>query len=116
MALQKLRSDATGVTYADPSDRDYTVRFKFSSAMKSLSGVPVLNQVSEIIINDMSDATVGSETVQEALSIRIKVSGSSASSVRKKALVDAAAAQLATWGTENVWEGFEPTTVPVGPV
>ncbi len=115
MSFQKLRSDANGITYAETSDPDYTVRFKFSHANKSLSGTPVQNNVCEIIINDLSDVTVGGTTVQEALSVRVKVSGSYASKARKNALVAAAVAQLNTWATENVFEGFEPTTLPVGP-
>jgi len=116
MALSKLRGDATGVTYALPSDPDFTVRFKYTNQMKSLSGIPVRNNVTEIIINDTSDVVLGSETVPEALSIRIKVSGSHAAKARKDALIAAVSAQLATWASENVFEGFEPTTAPAEPV
>lgn len=116
MSLQKLRSDATGVSYADPSDPDFTYRFKYSNSVKSLSGIPVQNNVTEIIINDTSDVTLGSETVPEALSVRLKVSGSYASKARKNAILAALAIQIDTWAAENVYEGFEPTTAPVGPV
>lgn len=116
MAFKKLRSDATGVTYADPSDPDYTVRFKFSNSVKSLSGNPVQNNVCEIIVNDIYNVVLGSETVQEALSIRLKVSGSHHSAARKKAMLSALAGKLDTWAMEDVLEGFEPTSVPVAPV
>lgn len=116
MALQKLRSDASGVTYALSSDPDYTVRFKNTSQSKSLSGIPVQNNICEIIINDINNVTLGSESVPEALSIRIKVSGSYQNKARKDALIGAVAAQLPTWATENVFEGFEPSTAPAEPI
>lgn len=116
MALQKLHSDVTGITYALPSDPDYTVRFKNSSQNKSLAGLTVQNNVCEIIVNDIADVTAGSQTVPEALSVRLKVSGSNISKARKNAIVKALAAQLGNWADENVFEGFEPSTVPVEPV
>lgn len=115
MSFQKLSGDATGVTYAESTDPDYTVRFKNSHSNKSLSGINVQNNVTEIIINDLNDVTLGSDTVPEALSIRIKVSGSYQNKARKDALLSAVAAQLPIWASENVFEGFEPSTVPVGP-
>lgn len=116
MALQKLRSDATGITYALPSDPDYVVRFKNSSQVKSLSGLSVQNNVTEIIINDLNNVTAGTLSVPEALSVRLKVSGSSLNSARKKAILIALAAQIEDWADEHVFEGFEPQTPPVEPV
>lgn len=116
MAFRKLRSDANSITYADPTNPDLTVRCKQGSATKSLGGVPVVNNVTEIIINDFSDITVGSETLPEALSVRAKISGSHFSQTQKVALAGLLADLLDQWAAEDVLDGFEPVSVPVLPV
>jgi hypothetical protein len=114
--LQKLRSDASGITFAEPSDPDNTVRFKQTASLKSLNGHSVKNQQTEIIANDLADILVGTETVQEALSVRIKVSGSHFAKERKRTLLLAIASKLGQWETEGVFEGFEPQTPPIDAV
>jgi hypothetical protein len=117
MSFKKLRSDAFGVTFAETSDPDYTVRFKTSQSYKSLDGNSVQNVVTEIIVNDVHMTDLGDgHTVPEALSVRIKVSGSHYGKARKEAMLSAIAAQLDTWATEGVFDGFEPTTVPVAAI
>lgn len=109
---QILTRDATGVTFANPTDPDYRVRFKTTSSQKSLNGVSVMNFVTEIIVNDNVQVALGNTTANDPVAIRIRVSGSLASARRRDAILKSVALQLATWANENVFAGFEPKTAP----
>lgn len=111
--LSVKSQENAGVTYADPAKPDTTVRFRFSSTVKQLNGVSVPNYATEIIVNDNNSITVGSVSAQDALSIRIRVSGTLLSKTRLRQLLTSAATQLGTWETENVMQGFRPATAPV---
>lgn len=110
--MKKLRSDATGVTYADPTDPDFTCRFKFSTAKKTIDGNSVTNQVTEIIYNVPNDVAIGSCTASDPISVRVKISGSHLSESRIAAILDCFCHDCPTWQTEGVLTGFEPTTAP----
>lgn len=112
---QVLTRDAYGVTYADPAEPDFTVRFKTNRTLKGLNGVNVDNYLTEVIVNDRNEVTIGSVTANDPLSVRVRVSGSIESMARLKEIVTSIATQLDTWGNENVFLGFEPVTVPVNP-
>jgi hypothetical protein len=116
MTLQVLKTEPTGVVYADPAEPDLTVRFKNTSRAKSLSGVPTTNYTTEIIINDDNTVTIGGSDVVDALSVRIRVSGTSASAARIKELLGMAADGLEQWSDEHVFIGFTPVTAPAIPV
>lgn len=73
--LKLYSQQPNGVTYADPAKPGMTVRFKTTSAPKMLDGQRTTNYVTEIVANDTNDVTLGSKTVPDALSIRIRVSG-----------------------------------------
>jgi hypothetical protein len=105
--------DSAGITYADPAKPDVTVRFRFSSANKTINGVTVPNNAAEIIVNDNHTVTVGGVSALDALSIRVRVSGTLASKARLRDLLNSMAVQLDDWETENVFQGFRPTTAPV---
>lgn len=109
---QILTRDAYGVTYANPTDPDYRVRFKTTSSQKSLNGVSVMNFVTEIIVNDNVQVALGNTTANDPVAIRIRVSGSLASASRRDAILKSIASQLASWANENVFAGFEPKTAP----
>nr|APG76994.1 hypothetical protein [Beihai levi-like virus 20] len=111
MSLALQRSDATGETYALSSNPDYSVRFKRSDAPKSLDGNIVKNHATEIIVNDLNMVTIGDDSVPEALSVRLRVSGSKYSAVRLRELLVALSADLATWSDDGVFVGFRPSTV-----
>lgn len=113
VTLSVKSTDNAGVTYADPAKPDCTIRFRASSSAKILNGVSVPNFATEIIINDQNSITVGSVSAQDPLSIRIRTSGALASKTRLRNLLVSAAAQMATWETENVLQGFRPSTAPV---
>ena len=110
---QVLTRDANGVTFANPADPDYRVRFKTTTANKSLNGVSVPNYVTEIIVNDNVPVVLGSTSANDAVAVRVRMSGTIASIERRKAIVKSIASQLATWADENVMTGFEPATPPV---
>lgn len=112
---QLYHSDAKGTIYAAPNDPNYTVRFKTTKARKSLRGLNVDNYVTEIIINDLDNVTVGDVTAVDALSVRLKVSGSEGGMDRLKLIVSQLAAQVDDWADEHVFLGFAPVTLPVYP-
>lgn len=112
---QKRGMDQYGPTYADPSDPDFTVRFKTTSGRKNLNGISVDNYITEIIVNDLYSVESGSNSATDALAVRVRVSGSSLSHDRLKEILAGLASQLATWGNENVLLGFEPQTAPINP-
>lgn len=111
--LSVKSQDNAGITYANPAKPDTTIRFRFSGSTKALNGVTVPNYASEIIVNDNNEVTVGDVTAQDALSLRLRVSGSLGSKARLRQLLLSLVAQLGTWETENVMQGFRPTTAPV---
>lgn len=113
MSLKLLRSDATGVTYADPTDPNMSVRFRNAATTKSLSGVPVQNYATEIIYNDDFAITVSGVNAQDAISVRLRVSATKESAARVKKILTSMAAQLDEWADEAVFVGFNPDTVPV---
>lgn len=115
ITTQLKTRDAYGVTYANPSEPDMTVRFKHTSAKKVLNGVSVLNNVSEIIVNDTVSFDIGKQTATDNLSIRLRVSGAQPSNARLVSLLKSLCSQIPKWADENVISGFEPRTVPVDP-
>lgn len=70
---QILTRDAFGVTYANPTDPDFRVRFKTTSSQKSLNGVSVMNFVTEIIVNDNVPVTLGNTSANDPVAVRIRV-------------------------------------------
>lgn len=111
--LKVLSQDASGVTYADPSDRNCTVRFKSTTSKKSLNGVPTENYATEIIYNDDVGVVVAGVNASDALSVRLRTSGAAASAARLKEILLSMASQLDNWETEGVFVGFPPVTAPV---
>jgi len=116
--LGLLRTENSGVIYADASGPDLTVRFKHSTTKKTLNGVVVDNHLLEIIVNDeLQVQPVTGTYANDALSVRVRVSGSNiaASQTQLGVIIHALADQIQTWVGENVLIGFNPTTAPVIP-
>lgn len=112
MATKIQKIENTGVVYADPSDPGLSVRFKQTDQGKSLSGVPVTNHVTEIIINDDNTVAIGGQNAIDAVSVRIRVSGTAHSKARIRQLL-AIAAQSQQWSDEDVFQGYRPVTAPI---
>lgn len=110
-----LKSEPTGVVYADPAKPDYQVRFKTTNVNKGLNGVQVANYATEIIITDGNAITVGATGAIDAVSVRVRVSGTALSAARLTQIITALSTQLPAWNTEGVLKGFAPTTIPVVP-
>lgn len=72
----------------------------------------VQNYVEEIVINDLVPVAIGTATVNDAVSIRLRISGSDKSHARVKAILKSLAGQLPAWADANVALGFEPTAAP----
>jgi len=115
MTFQVQKTDASGITLADPADPDLTVRFKFGKQQKVISGLSATNVVSEIIYNDLNTVTIGEESAVDAVSVRLRTSGAFESMARVSELLLSLAAQISTWNAEAVFKGFPPTTKPVIP-
>lgn len=116
MTLKIQKIEQTGVVYADPADPGLTVRFKQTQQSKSLNGLSVANHVTEIIVNDDNAIAVGGVNAMDAISVRLRVSGSNHSKSRIKALLVALATDVDNWSDEDVFGGFRPVTVPTNPV
>lgn len=110
-----FKRDSNGVTFVDPENPTFSVRFKTVSARKSIDGLPLQNVACDIIVNDTNMVTIGGKTVGDPLSIRVRTSGASVSQVRLVSVLTSVASQLAAWAGEDVLLGFEPVTVPVNP-
>jgi len=114
--LQVYRQEPTGIIYANPADPDLTVRFRNTSTNKTLNGVSVKNNLTEIIYNDDNLVEVATDVyANDAISVRLRVSGSPLSSSRIAEILLSLAAQIGTWNTQNVFAGFNPTSAPVIP-
>lgn len=111
--LKLLRRESNAVVFADPANPEYTVRFKSTNARKSIDGVGMTNYVTEIIVNDSHLVTMGNKTVKDPIAIRVRTSGAADSMSRLGAVLASIADQLATWSSENVLVGFEPSTAPL---
>lgn len=116
MTFKVQKTENTGIVYADPADPGLTVRVKHSTQGKTLNGVQVANQVTEVIVNDDNNITVNGVAAVDAVSLRLRVSGGIQSTPRKKSLLAALRATLDAWEDEDVLSGFNPTSVPVAPV
>jgi hypothetical protein len=112
---QLLRQLPDGPVFADPTDPSYTVRFKTTTSPKSLNGAATTNFITEIIVNDNNDVTVGLVDAVDALSVRFRVSGSFESMDRLAEIFNGIAGQVSSWTSENVLAGFTPTTLPINP-
>lgn len=111
MALKIQKIEQNGVVYADPADPGLSIRFKQTEQSKSLNGVPVTNHVTEIIINDDNATTVSGADVVDAVSVRVRVSGTAQSKTRIKQLLGVLV-HTDNWADEDVFGGFRPVTVP----
>lgn len=110
--LQLYSQQSNGVTFCDSAKPDFVVRFKTTSSQKVLDGVKVQNFITEITANDNHVVAVGSVDVTDALSVRIRTSGSLQSMARLKQMLLDLAAKVGTWENENVLIGFSPATPP----
>lgn len=104
--------DAFGVTFSAPSDPELSVRFKTNVSTKSIGGVTLQNYLNEIIINDLNLVTVGANSANDPISIRLRTSGALESRARMAELLTELAAKINTWEAEDVFIGFEPVTSP----
>lgn len=109
---QLYSRDANGVTFANPSDPDFTVRFKNTQSRKSLGGLTTQNYVEEIVFNDLNPITINGVSANDSVSVRLRISGSAESKARVTAILNSLAAQLPTWASNSVPLGFEPVEPP----
>jgi len=117
ITLSLLRTENNGVVYADPAKPTKTVRFRNTQTNKTLNGVNTKNYLTEIIVNDQNPVTLaGSVTANDAVSVRIRVSGCAESEAAITAILAALADKLDNWSAEHVFVGFSPTTAPVVPL
>lgn len=120
MAVQTLKlhsQQSNGVTFVDPLDPDYSVKVKTNANVKMLDGQRATNYVTEIIANDNFGVTLPGGNVPDALSVRIRVSGSGEAHSRlKQMLTDVCTTLITDWLSEDVLLGFQPVTLPVNTV
>lgn len=112
MPFQVHTTDTFGPTYRDPDQPHLSVRFKSKTGNKTLGDLVTENVVSEIIVNDSLTVSDGGVSGSDALSLRVRVSGSSLSNARVTELLGMLAGQLMTWDSEHVFQGYNPVTTP----
>jgi hypothetical protein len=112
MSFKVQKTDSFGVTYADPANPHVTVRVKNTNGNKSIDGHSVTNRVTEVIVNSTNFVSFGDETAGDAVSVRLRVSGAVQSATHVAELLAGLAALVPTWTTEDVFEGFPPSTAP----
>lgn len=110
--LQVYRNDSNGVTYMSPDKPSASVRFKTTRSPKKLGTLQTENVIEEIIATCTNQVTVGSVTVDDPISFRIRCSGSVHSEAALRELASAIAASIPAWAAEHVLVGFNPTTPP----
>lgn len=112
-SLQLYSQQPNGVTFANPDKPDFQVRFKTTNQPKLIDGVRTTNYITEIIATDINSIELGSKSLRDAVSVRIRVSGSIESHGRMTEIIGNLASQLPAWVSENVLSGFHPVTSPV---
>jgi len=115
-SMQRLRQDANGSTYADPLNPNHVIRFKCVRSAKKLGTANTTNYILEVIANDTTPVDINGDTYNDAVSVRLRISGCLESGARKAQIAKAICAQVSTWLDENVMVGFEPTTPPYNTV
>lgn len=113
--MKMLRIEPTGVVYANPTKPSDQTRFKTVTNPKTLNGVSMPNYVSEVIHTENVAIQVGGVDAIEAVSVRIRVSGSEAASARIAQIIAMLSGKATVWETEGVFKGFAPVTPPVVP-
>lgn len=114
--LKLYSQQPNGVTYCDPLNPDFIVRFKSTSGQKVIDGNRVQNVICEISANDSHSVTIGGGTAIDALSVRVRTSGSLMSVPRLKQMLTDMVTGLDAWMDEDVLIGFNPTTPPINTV
>lgn len=111
-ALQLYSQQPNGVTFSDPLNPDFVVRFKTTSGQKVIDGQRVQNFICEITANDNHPVVIGAVTAMDALSVKIRTSGGLPSIPRIKVMLNDLVAKMNDWEDENVLIGFSPVTLP----
>lgn len=115
MTLQVLTRDNNGVTFSDPAHPEYTFRTKTTKSKKNIGGTSVDNYVTEIIINDTNTISVGGNSAPDAVSIRLRLSGSGYSEARVNKILESIAAYVPKIVGGHTFLGFDPEA-PAYPV
>lgn len=111
--LKLYSRQPNGETWADPIQPNYTIRFKTTTTPKSLDGNRTTNYMTEIIMNDVHNVTIGDQVTADALSVRIRTSGAIESIDQLKNMLKDSCEQLvAAWLEEDVLTGFPVDTPP----
>lgn len=110
-----LKSDGNSVTYANPNEPARTFRVKQTSSPKSIDGVPVVNHVTEFILLDKVDHTIGEKTIRDSISVRLRVSGATESEEAMNLLLNRLGFSVEQWRVDadgHVLVGFSPPSEP----
>lgn len=111
--MRVLSRSATDVTFADPTDPNCTIRVKRSGGVKKIGPLSVDNNVTEVISNDTVTLSEGGTILgDDAISVRMRISGSARSKSRLLRLMNMTIAYVEALEDDGVFEGFEPTATP----
>lgn len=104
-----------GIVYANPSDPDCQMRLHTETFRKSLNGVQVENKRTDLVYTDLNPVTLpgkNGDGANDALSVRVRISGSTLSDKRLKEMMRNVGNSLIAWAEQPVIMGFEPSESP----
>lgn len=114
-STQFFKNTPKGIIFADPAKPDYRVRFDHSELTKKVGAGVTSTHITEIRINDSHDITVDGVAGADNIAISLRVSAAPESKARVKQILAELGLKAPVWSNENVFVGFQPTTLPVNP-
>lgn len=77
--MRYLSADQRSFTFADPLNSRHTLRVIVDRADKTMNGIKLQNVNSQFIVNAMNPVVSGDNIANDAISLRLSISGSTAS-------------------------------------
>lgn len=114
-STQFYRNTPKGIIFADPAKPDYRVRFDHTELTKKVGTGTTSTQITEVRINDAHDIVVDGVSGTDNIAISLRVSAAPESKARVKSILSQLGVQTPVWSDENVFNGFQPTTLPINP-
>lgn len=109
MSFRKQFAGVNTLNYADPASLDHTLRVKLDVANKTVKGVTTLNNRVEFVEALTAAITEGDKTANEAISLRVTLSGSVANSAVIAAAWPVLKANIDAAIADGALNGFLPT-------
>lgn len=107
---------ANSISFAQVDDIQDVVKFTVNTQPKNLSGISCLHNRAEIVRTKKSDVTKGSLVGTDQLSIRVIISGVTASDAALSTLWTEVKSQVDAAMVAGIAKGFVPSDIIINPV